>query len=209
MQNMLLALTKNFSQKDVKVILIDPKQVDFVEFSNVPNVTHCTNQEEAIELLKNLVDEMESRYSKFKDCGAKKISQYRKKDISINDPMPFIWVFHDEFADWFMDEEYQEQVETYVNKLGVKARAAGIYLVFATQRPDKDVCPMQLRSNLGNRFILKVADSGTSELALGDKSLGNASELLGRGHMIAVTETFKGYCQVPYVSEEILDTWLN
>ena len=88
-------------------------------------------------------------------------------------------------------------------------RAAGIYLVFATQRPDKDVCPMQLQSNLGNRFILKVADSGTSELALGDKSLGNASELLGRGHMIAVTETFKGYCQVPYVSEEILDTWLN
>lgn len=209
MQNMLLALTKNFSQKDVKVILIDPKKVDFVEFSNVPNVTHCTKQEEAIALLKNLVDEMESRYSKFENCGAKKISQYRKKDVAINDPMPFVWVFHDEFADWFMDEEYQEQVETYVNKLGVKARAAGIYLVFATQRPDKDVCPMQLRSNLGNRFILKVADSGTSELALGDKSLGNASELLGRGHMIAVTETFKGYCQVPYVSEEILETWLN
>ena len=209
MQNMLLALTKNFSQKDVKVILIDPKKVDFVEFSNISNVTHCTNQKDAIALLKDLVDEMESRYSKFEGCGAKKISQYRKKGIAIDNPMPFIWMFHDEFAEWFMDKEYQEQVETYVNKLGVLARAAGIYLVFATQRPDKDVCPMQLRSNLGNRFILKVADSGTSELALGDKSLGNASELLGRGHMIAVTETFKGYCQVPYVSEEILDTWLN
>lgn len=209
MQNMLLSLVKNFKQEDVQIILIDPKQVDFVEFGARPNVKHCKDKNEAVELLSHLVDEMEARYTMLSECGAKKIAQYRKKPIAQEKPMPFIWVFHDEFADWFLDESYKEKVETLVKRLGVKARAAGIFLVFATQRPDKDVLPMQLRSNLGNKLILKVVDKGTSEIALGDKALGNAAELLGKGHMIAITDDFRGYCQVPFVSEEILEELLK
>ncbi len=72
------------------------------------------------------------------------------------DRMPAIWLIHDEFAEWMLTEEYKEAVSSVVQRLGVKARAAGIYLVFAAQRPDANVMPMQLRANLGNRLILRV-----------------------------------------------------
>lgn len=209
MQNMLLSLIKNFNPHDVQIILIDPKMVDFQEFSNLPNVKHCTNKDEATELLSQIVDEMDARYATLSEVNAKNISEYRKTDHATKKPMPFIWLFHDEFADWFLDETYKEHVSTAVNRLAIKARAAGIYLVFATQRPDKDVLPMQLRSNLGNKLILKVTDKGTSEIALGDKSLGNAAELLGLGHMIAVLEKFRGYCQVPNVPKDVLAKLTN
>ena len=75
-------------------------------------------------------------------------------------------MFHDELADWMMIKEYREAVELNANRLGVKARAAGINLVLVTQRPDKDALPMQLRANLSNRLVLKVADKRNSELVL-------------------------------------------
>ena len=89
-----------------------------------------------------------------------------------------------------------------MNSLGAMARAAGIFLVFATQRPDGNIMPIELRSNLGNRLVLKVADPGTSSIALGDaKAFGAANELLGNGHMIMVSGAKKVYCQVPNIKE--------
>jgi DNA segregation ATPase FtsK/SpoIIIE, S-DNA-T family len=81
-----------------------------------------------------------------------------------------------------MMEEYESAISTSVQRLGVKARAAGIHLIFAAQRPDATVLPPQLRSNLGNRLILKVEDIGTSEISLGKKG---AERLLGKGHLAA------------------------
>ena len=82
----------------------------------------------------------------------------------------------------------------------MKARAAGIFLIFAAQRPDSQVMPMQLRSNLGNRLILRVDSEGTSEIALGGDR--GAERLLGRGHMVAKIEGYPGlvYAQVPMLS---------
>ena len=68
-----------------------------------------------------------------------------------------------------LTDEYKDSVSSTVKRLGVKARAAGIHLFFAAQRPDKDVLPPQLRDNLGNRLILRVEGEGTSEIALGQK----------------------------------------
>ena len=85
------------------------------------------------------------------------------------DRMPTLWLIHDEFAEWMLTEEYKKEVASAVQRLGVKARAAGIYLVFAAQRPEANVMPMQLRANLGNRLILRVDSEGTSEISLGDK----------------------------------------
>ena len=89
-----------------------------------------------------------------------------------------------------------------VSRLGVKARAAGIFLIFAAQRPDSHVMPMQLRSNLGNRLVLRVDLEATSEIALGGEK--GAERLLGRGHMVAKLEGYPGlmYGQVPLVSSE-------
>jgi S-DNA-T family DNA segregation ATPase FtsK/SpoIIIE len=86
----------------------------------------------------------------------------------------------------------------------VKARAAGIHLVFAAQRPDANVMPMQLRANLGNRLILRVDGEGTSKIALGERG---AERLLGRGHLLAKLEGEPDLCfaQVPFVPAEFAD----
>jgi S-DNA-T family DNA segregation ATPase FtsK/SpoIIIE len=83
----------------------------------------------------------------------------------------------------------------------VKARAAGIHLIFAAQRPDANVMPMQLRDNLGNRLILKVASVGTSEISLGVKG---AEQLLGLGHLAARLsgEPTIIYAQAPFLSDD-------
>jgi S-DNA-T family DNA segregation ATPase FtsK/SpoIIIE len=88
--------------------------------------------------------------------------------------------------------------------LGVKARAAGIFLFFAAQRPDAGVMPMQLRANLGNRLILKVDSEGTSEIALGEKG---AENLLGKGHLAAKLDGEMGlvYAQVPFVKPDFIE----
>jgi hypothetical protein len=103
--------------------------------------------------------------------------------------LPLLWIIHDEFAEWMMTEDYAEAVADIVGRLGVKARAAGISLVFAAQRPDANVMPMQLRANLGNRLVLRVDGEGTSEIALGEKG---AERLLGKGHLAARIEGNQG-----------------
>jgi S-DNA-T family DNA segregation ATPase FtsK/SpoIIIE len=102
-----------------------------------------------------------------------------------------------------LTEEYSKAVADVVGRLGVKARAAGISLVFAAQRPDANVMPMQLRANLGNRLVLRVAAEGTSEIALGEKG---AERLLGKGHLAAKLEGEAGviFSQVPFVETDFL-----
>ncbi len=92
-----------------------------------------------------------------------------------------------------------------VSRLGVKARAAGISLVFAAQRPDANVMPMQLRANLGNRLVLRVDGEGTSEIALGEKG---AERLLGKGHLAAKLEGEPEivFAQVPFVEESFIQS---
>jgi S-DNA-T family DNA segregation ATPase FtsK/SpoIIIE len=94
-----------------------------------------------------------------------------------------------------------------VARLGVKARAAGIHLIFAAQRPDANVMPMQLRANLGNRLILRVDSEGTSEIALGEKG---AERLLGKGHLLANLEGMTlSYAQVPLIDEELMNDFVS
>jgi S-DNA-T family DNA segregation ATPase FtsK/SpoIIIE len=112
-------------------------------------------------------------------------------------------VIHDEFAEWMMTPDYADHVSDIVGRLGVKARAAGISLVFAAQRPDANVMPMQLRANLGNRLVLRVDGEGTSEIALGEKG---AEHLLGKGHLAAKLEGQPQiiFAQVPFVDSNFL-----
>jgi S-DNA-T family DNA segregation ATPase FtsK/SpoIIIE len=112
-----------------------------------------------------------------------------------------LWLVHDEFAEWMLVDEYKAAVSAAVQRLGVKARAAGIYLIFAAQRPDANVLPVQLRDNLGNRLILRVESVGTSEISLGQKG---AENLLGKGHLAArlTNQSDLIYAQVPFLADE-------
>jgi S-DNA-T family DNA segregation ATPase FtsK/SpoIIIE len=190
----------------VQIHLIDPKMgVDYAAVERLPHVQGgvVVDQERAIEVLETLVAEMERRYETFRAHGARDIRAFNVK-APPKDRMPMIFLIHDEFAEWMLSEDYKAAVSSSVSRLGVKARAAGIHLVFAAQRPDATVMPMQLRDNLGNRLILKVASVGTSEIALGVKG---AEQLLGLGHLAARLsgEPAIVFAQAPYLSDDDID----
>src|SRR5439155_1275948 len=132
-----------------RVVLIDPKQgVDYFQFEHLPHLYRgiIDEQGKAYLELEALVTEMDARYAKLRSARVTNLTAYNQK-VPESDRIPVIWLIHDEFAEWMMVDEYKEQVTAIVGRLGVKARAAGIYLVFAAQRPDANVMPMQLRAN--------------------------------------------------------------
>lgn len=185
-----------------KIILIDPKMgVDYVALDRLPHLREpvVTEKERATALLSNLAEEMVERYRLFAGARVPNLAAYNAM-VSSSERLPMLFLVHDEFAEWMLDPEYKSAVSSAVQRLGVMARAAGIHLFFAAQRPDKDVMPMQLRDNLGNRLILKVASEATSKIVL-DK--GGAEQLLGRGHLAARLAGEAGlvYAQAPYLSE--------
>lgn len=208
-QNIILGVAATNTPAQAKIVLIDPKQgVDYFELDVLPHLDGGLIDEQtiALEKLHSLVSEMDHRYSLFKAARANNLAAYNRK-VSEDQKLPAIWVVHDEFAEWMMVEEYKEEVTALVGRLGVKARAAGLYLVFAAQRPDANVMPMQLRANLGNRLILRVDSEGTSEIALGERG---AERLLGRGHLLARLEGSPlTYAQVPFIEEDFLQDLAN
>ena len=205
MQNILLGIAATNTPAQANILLIDPKQgVDYFQFEGLPHLSGglIVEEQQAVHRLEALVQEMDDRYKRFRAAKANNITSYNRKS-NASDQMPTIWLIHDEFAEWMLVEDYKNAVSSTVQRLGVKARAAGIHLIFAAQRPDANVMPMQLRSNLGNRLILRVDGEGTSEIALGDKG---AEKLLGKGHLLAKLEGETGlvYAQVPLASDEFV-----
>lgn len=205
-QNILLAIAATNIPQQARIVLIDPKQgVDYFAFEGMAHLDGgiIDEQQTASQRLAELVLEMDRRYVRFKEKRVANITEYNAKSPE-DERLPVIWLVHDEFAEWMLIDEYKDAVSTVVQRLGIKARAAGIYLVFAAQRPDANVMPMQLRANLGNRLILRVDSEGTSEIALGERG---AERLLGRGHLLAKLEGERHLCfaQVPYVDSEFID----
>jgi S-DNA-T family DNA segregation ATPase FtsK/SpoIIIE len=206
MQNLILSIAATRTPSEAHIYLIDPKfGVDYRPLDELPHVEVGSggiidDPHAAVKVLEGLVDEMNRRYELFKATKVPNVHAYRR---STGLQLPILWVVHDEFADWMQTDDYRNAVPNIVGRLSVKARAAGIFLLFAAQRPDKDVMPMQLRSQLGNRLILKVDNAATAEIAMGSKNSG-AERLLGRGHMLAKTgDTPEAvFAQVPYIDIE-------
>ncbi|WP_319244030.1 FtsK/SpoIIIE domain-containing protein [uncultured Propionivibrio sp.] len=210
MQNIILGIAATNTPEQARIVLIDPKQgVDYFAFDRLPHIDGgiVDDQIMATQRLEELVAEMDLRYARFKEKRVSNLAAYNA-EAPLRERLPVIWLIHDEFAEWMLTEEYKGAVSAIVQRLGVKARAAGIYLIFAAQRPDAYVMPMQLRSNLGNRLILRVDSEGTSEIALGEKG---AERLLGRGHLLAKLEGNREmiYAQVPFVEIGFVDTLIG
>ena len=205
MQNIILGIACTNTTEQAKIVLIDPKLgVDYFAFEGLPHLQGgiIDAQDNAILTLNELVGEMNRRYTVLKENKVSNIFDLNRKP-NPTEHLPFLWVIHDEFAEWMMTPEYSDAVADVVGRLGVKARAAGISLVFAAQRPDANVMPMQLRANLGNRLVLRVDGEGTSEIALGEKG---AERLLGKGHLAAKLEGESEivFAQVPFVETDFL-----
>ena len=215
-QCLLLDICATNSPFATRIRVIDPKAgIDFPWVREMPHLEGdlITQQSGAIKVFEGLVAEMERRNRLLASARVTKLTHYNKK-VTPEERLPRIWLFHDEFADWMLVDEYRNAVENHVTRLGIKARAAGINLVLVTQRPDKDALPMQLRANLSNRLVLKVADKRNSELVL---DAAGAECLLGGGHLAAKLsgEGKIILAQVPYADEDeiaeladlIADAW--
>lgn len=202
MQNIILSIAATRSPEESRIFLIDPKYGnDFMQLQGLPHIVAGSNgiidsRDDALGFLNEAVSEMERRFQLFKAAGGGlDIRSYRRVT---GDYLPTWWIIHDEFADWMQVDEYREAIPQLVNRLSVKARAAGIFLIFAAQRPDNHVFPIQMRDQLGNRLVLKVQSQGTSEIALGEKG---AERLLGRGHMLVrlAGDANPIFAQVPFI----------
>jgi S-DNA-T family DNA segregation ATPase FtsK/SpoIIIE len=209
-QTLLLDIAATNPSSLAHIYLIDPKMgVDYAALERLPHLQGgvITEQTRAIEVMESLVAEMERRYELFRSKGARDIRTFNMQAAAA-EQLPYIFLVHDEFAEWMLTEEYKAAVTSNVSRLGVKARAAGMHLIFAAQRPDANVMPMQLRDNLGNRLILKVSSVGTSEIALGTKG---AEQLLGLGHLAARLsgEPSIIFAQAPFMSDEDIDATID
>ncbi|WP_437559364.1 FtsK/SpoIIIE domain-containing protein [Acidithiobacillus sulfuriphilus] len=205
-QALLLDIAATNPKELAQIILIDPKMgVDYAPLSDLPHMREeiVTTTQKASEVLEALVQEMEDRYRAFAKARARDLPTYNSK-VAAEERLPMVFLVHDEFADWMLNDAYKAAVGAAVQRLGVKARAAGIHLIFAAQRPDKDVMPMQLRENLGNRLVLKVSSEATSKIAL-DRP--GAELLLGKGHLAAKLNGEQGlvFAQAPFLSDQDIE----
>ena len=173
----------------LKLAIIDPKKVTFTRFGGLPWLFQdkiFRNPEESTELLSLLSGEVLQRYDRFQVAAVEDICQYNALKIKqrrYQDILPRIVVIADEFAQLATHPDYKEALDRALEILGEMARAAGIHLIFFTQRPSADVVIPRLRANLPRRIALKVADIHNSAIILGDK-VGDAAHLLGKGDML-------------------------
>lgn len=197
--NLILDLCAFNDPRSVEIYLIDPKRgADYQWAKKLPHLHGDIVDEKrtALALLGRLVEEMEDRYVRITDAGCANIEQYNARQ-SVMSRIPRVMIFFDEVANWMQDDEFKNEVANIINAIATKARAAGLHLFMIYQRADNQVMTMQLRTNLGNKLVLRLGDEGSSKIALGEKG---AERLLGKGHVIAKLGTDeKIYGQVPFI----------
>ena len=168
---------------EVKLILIDPKQVEFTVYENIPHL-YCpivSEPKKAAGALASAVSEMERRFELIKEVGVRNIEAYN--EVTANDPekeyMPKMVIIIDELADLMMTA--RDEVETSICRLAQKARAAGIHVILGTQRPSVDVITGLIKANIPSRIACTVTSQVDSRTII---DVGGAENLIGYGDML-------------------------
>lgn len=166
--------------EEVKMILVDPKKVELSNYRGLPHLFApvVTDPKKAANVLKLVVNEMENRYELFSASGTRGITSYNKK-VELEDRIPYIVVIIDELSDLMMVSA--SDVEDNICRLAQMARAAGIHLVVATQRPSVDVITGLIKANIPSRISFAVSSQTDSRTIL---DMGGAEKLLGKGDML-------------------------
>lgn len=190
LNTIITSLMLNCRPTDLQFLLIDPKGNEFVQYEGVKSLISgkiIDDVETALDSLKWLVQEMERRYKILKNCRCRSIDEYRQRrnfgriEGSLKyyiENLPYIVVVIDEYADLMMKSA--NALQENVKKLGQKARAAGIHLILATQRPSAKTIDGDIKANVPTRIALKVSSITDSKTIL---DYGGAERLLGRGDM--------------------------
>jgi len=176
----ILALLYNARPNEVKLVLVDPKMLELSLYNDIPHLLTpvVTQPKRAAETLRALVAEMERRYRALAQKGSKNIDSYNKA-VPEADRLPYIVIIIDELADLMMT--VQREVEDSIMRLAQMARAAGIHLIVATQRPSVDVITGLIKANLPTRISFQVSSKTDSRTIL---DANGAENLLGMGDML-------------------------
>lgn len=219
LQNLLLSLLYKNSPYDLKLIILDPKRVEFTAYNNLPHLYTPIIKEpkSAIKALNWAIQEMERRYEILSEHGQVNVSDYNKKILSpalekarkkgkvgdqltgVPPKMPYIVIIFDEYNDFMLS--YPKEINPLITALTQKGRAAGIHLILATQRPDVKVITGTIKANIPARIALKTTSQIDSRTIL-DSS--GAEDLLGNGDMLYMASDNPRLLrlQAPFVSTE-------
>ena len=175
---LLTSILYKFSPEELRLILIDPKMLELSVYNDIAHLLTpvVTEPKKAIIALKWVCKEMERRYSLMNEEGTRSLEGYNEKAV---ERLPYIVVFIDEMADLMMTAG--KEVEHYVQRLAQMARACGIHLVMATQRPSVDIITGSIKANFPSRISFQVASKYDSRTVLGEVG---AEQLLGNGDML-------------------------
>ncbi len=207
MNTMIISILYNASPDDVKLVMIDPKQVEFTIYNGIAHldVPVVTDARKAAGALGWAVSEMEKRYRIFSENQVRDIKGYNKKANSSDElqKMHHIVIFIDELSDLMMVAP--KEVEDSICRLAQMARAAGIHLVIATQSPRADIITGLIKANIPSRIALKVSNGMESRIIMDQ---GGAEKLLGNGDMLflPVGTSKPVRIQGCYISDEEVET---
>jgi S-DNA-T family DNA segregation ATPase FtsK/SpoIIIE len=219
LQNLLISLLYKNSPYDLKLIILDPKRVEFTAYNNLPHLYTPIIKEpkSAIKALNWAIQEMERRYEVLAEYGQVNVEDYNKKTLSpalekarkkakegdeitgIPPKMPYVVIVFDEYNDFMLS--YPKEISPLITALTQKGRAAGIHLILATQRPDVKVITGTIKANIPARIALKTTSQIDSRTIL-DSS--GAEDLLGNGDMLYMASDNPRLVrlQAPFVSTE-------
>ncbi|WP_285005522.1 DNA translocase FtsK [Lactococcus formosensis] len=200
---------------EVKFLMVDPKMVELSVYNDIPHllIPVVTNPRKASRALQKVVDEMENRYELFSQAGVRNIAGYNEKIEKYNaqsnekyQTLPLIVVIVDELSDLMMVAS--KEVEDAIIRLGQKARAAGIHMILATQRPSVDVISGLIKANVPSRVAFAVS-SGTDSRTIIDTN--GAEKLLGRGDMLfkPIDENHPVRLQGAFLSDADVESVVN
>jgi S-DNA-T family DNA segregation ATPase FtsK/SpoIIIE len=189
MNAIIMSLLFKATPDELKFILVDPKMLEFSPYNDIPHLLHevITEPKKATHILRWATEEMDRRYRIINTAGARNISVYNQmvRSNKLNEreslELPKIVIIIDELSDLMFTAP--KEVEEHIIRLSQKARAAGIHIIFATQRPSVDVITGTIKSNFSSRIALKVPQKTDSRIIL-DQS--GAEELLGAGDMLFI-----------------------
>ena len=185
MNTILLSLLFQNAPHELKFILIDPKRVELMPYDGIPHLLTpvITDSEKALQALRWTVAEMGRRLHRFSEAGARNIDEFNEKQTNEDDMLPRVVIVIDELADLMM-RQFRRDTETMIARIAQMARAVGMHLIIATQRPSVDVITGLIKANIPTRISFRVVSAVDSRTII--DSVG-AEDLLGKGDMLYMT----------------------
>lgn len=204
LNSIIMSLLYNSTPDELKLVFVDPKMVELTVYNGIPHLMTpvVTDPKKASVILRWMTTEMEKRYKLFADLGVRDIYRYNQAAS----PLPFIVIIIDELADLMMVAPVE--VEDSICRLAQMARAAGMHLIVATQRPSVDVVTGIIKANIPSRIAFAVSSQTDSRTIL---DIGGAEKLLGKGDMLfSPVGAVKPYrVQGAFVSDRDIEKTVN